>query len=91
MTESTYADLLRFRESDRYSPREKAALAWTEAVTLVAQTHVPDAVYDTARSQLSEAELTDLTYLVAAINAWNRLAIAARSVPGTYQPAATHR
>jgi alkylhydroperoxidase family enzyme len=76
-----------WRECPYYSDRERAALAWTEAVTLVAQGHVPDAVYEEAWSHFSEKELSDLTVAVAAINAWNRLCIAARIVPGSYQPA----
>ena len=69
-----------WRECPLYSERERAALAWTEAVTLVAQTHVPDAVHDEARAQFSEEELVKLTLLVAIINAWNRIAISFRSV-----------
>jgi AhpD family alkylhydroperoxidase len=69
-----------WRESPLYSERERAALAWTEAVTLVAQTHVPDAIHDEARAQFSEEELVKLTLLVATINAWNRIAISFRSV-----------
>jgi AhpD family alkylhydroperoxidase len=69
-----------WRESPLYTERERAALAWTEAVTLVARTHVPDAVYDESRAHFSEAELVKLTLLVATINAWNRLAISFRSV-----------
>jgi AhpD family alkylhydroperoxidase len=69
-----------WRESPLYGDRERAALAWTEAVTLVAETHVPDAVYDEVRRHFSEAELVKLTLLVATINAWNRLAISFRSV-----------
>jgi AhpD family alkylhydroperoxidase len=76
-----------WRECPYYTDRERAALAWTEAVTLIAQGHAPDAVYDQARSQFTEKELSDLTLAVAAINAWNRLSIAARIVPGGYQPA----
>lgn len=75
-----------WRESPYYSERERAALAWTEAVTLIGD-HVPDAVFDAARAVLSEKELSDLTLAVATINAWNRLSIAARLVPGGYQPA----
>jgi AhpD family alkylhydroperoxidase len=75
-----------WRECPYYTDRERAALAWTEAVTLIAQDHVPDAVYQEARSHFSEKELSDLTLAVAAINAWNRLSIAARIVPGDYQP-----
>lgn len=69
-----------WRESPLYSERERAALAWTEAVTLVSQTHVPDTVYEQARQSFSEAELVELTLLVATINAWNRVAISFRSV-----------
>ena len=74
----------------RESIGERAALAWTEAVTLVTNGHVPDEVYAEARKQFDEKEISDLTFAVAAINAWNRLAIASRTVPGTYQPAKTH-
>jgi len=77
-----------WEESPYYTDRERAALAWTDAVTRVADTHVPDAVYDAARSQFSEAELADLTWLVAGINTWNRVAIAMRTEPGKYKPAA---
>lgn len=76
-----------WREAPFYSPRERAALAWTEAVTLVSQTHVPDEVYREAREHFSEKELVDLTMAVVAINGWNRLAISFRTVPGTYEPA----
>ena len=69
-----------WRESPLYTERERAALAWTEAVTLVSETHVPDAVYEEARKQFGEAELVKLTVLVATINAWNRIAISFRSV-----------
>ncbi len=72
-----------WRESPLYSERERAALAWTESVTLVAQTRVPDAVYEEVRRSFSEAELVKLTVLVTAINAWNRIAISFRSVHPT--------
>jgi AhpD family alkylhydroperoxidase len=75
-----------WEESPYYSDRERAALAWTEAVTDIQNGHVPDRVYKEAAKQFSEKELADLTLAVAAINAWNRLAIAARAVPGRYQP-----
>ena len=77
-----------WRESPLYSERERAALAWTEAVTLVTDGHVPDEVYEQARSQFSEEELANLTLAIVAINSWNRLNIAFRTVPGGYQPAA---
>ena len=74
-----------WRESPFYSERERAALAWTEAVTLVTDGHVPDEVYATARAQFSEAELANLTMAVIAINGANRLNIAFRTVPGSYR------
>ena len=58
-----------------------------EAVTLVSETHVPDSLYEETRKQFSEKEIVDLTYVAVAINAWNRLAISLRSVPGRYKPA----
>ena len=69
-----------WRESSLYTDRERAALAWTEAVTLVSQTHAPDDVYAELRGQFSEEELVKLTVAVAAINAWNRIAISFRAV-----------
>jgi AhpD family alkylhydroperoxidase len=72
--------LAAWRESPLYTERERAALAWTEAVTLVAKTHVPDPVYDEARRHFSEAELVKLTVAVVTINAWNRIAISFRAV-----------
>lgn len=76
-----------WEESPYYTDRERAALAWTEAVTRVSETHVPDAIYNEVKNQFSEKELADLTVAIATINAWNRLAIAGRTTPGTYQPA----
>ena len=76
-----------WRESPFYSDRERAALAWAEAVTLVTEGHVPDEVFEDARKQFSEAELANLTLAVVAINGWNRLNIAFRTIPGSYQPA----
>ena len=75
-----------WREANYYSDRERAALAWTEALTNVTDGHVPDAVFESARAEFSEKELADLTWAVAAINAWNRVAIAFRSEAGLYQP-----
>jgi Uncharacterized conserved protein len=71
-----------------YTDRERAALAWTEAVTLVTEGHVPDELYEHVRRQFSEKELVDLTLAVVAINGWNRLSISFRKVAGTYQPPA---
>lgn len=81
-------ELNAWRETPFYTPRERAALEWTESLTLVAQTHVPDEIYEVVRKEFTEAEMVDLTYAVMAINAWNRLAISLRAVPGTYQPVA---
>ncbi|MGH6769543.1 MAG: carboxymuconolactone decarboxylase family protein [Xanthobacteraceae bacterium] len=77
-----------WRESPFYSERERAALAWTEAVTLVTEGHVPDDVYAEARAQFSEPELANLTLAVVAINGANRLNIAFRTVPGSHRVAA---
>lgn len=74
-----------WRETPFYSERERAALAWTEAVTLVSVGHVPDEAYDLARQQFTEKELAALTLAIVAINGWNRLAVAFRAVPGTFQ------
>ena len=76
-----------WEESPYYSERERAALAWTEAATNLREGHVPDEVYERVRKVFGEKELADLTLAVVAINGWNRLNIAARTVPGTYQPA----
>jgi AhpD family alkylhydroperoxidase len=69
-----------WRESPLYTAHERAALAWTEAVTLVSQTHVPDAVYEEVRAEFEPEELVKLTLLVATINAWNRFAVSFRSI-----------
>jgi alkylhydroperoxidase family enzyme len=68
------------RESNLYSERERAALAWTEALTNIAATHAPDAVCDQARKHFSEKEMADLSIAIAMINAWNRLSIGMRAV-----------
>jgi AhpD family alkylhydroperoxidase len=75
-----------WRESPYYTERERAALAWTEAVTNIQQGHVSDDVFAETRRNFSEKEITDLTLMVAAINSWNRLLISSRTVPGTYRP-----
>ncbi len=75
-----------WRETAFYTERERAALAWTEAVTLISASHVPDDVYEEAQRHFHDAELVNLTLAIIAINGWNRLAISFRSVPGTYQP-----
>jgi AhpD family alkylhydroperoxidase len=80
--------LCAWRESPFYSDRERAALAWTEAVTLITNGDVPDEVYETARAQFSEEELANLSVAITTINAANRLNIAFRTVPGSYRVAA---
>jgi AhpD family alkylhydroperoxidase len=75
-----------WRETPYYTDRERAALAWAEAVTRITDGHVPDEVYEQTRQHFSEQELADLTLAVVAINGWNRISIAFRVVPGTYQP-----
>jgi AhpD family alkylhydroperoxidase len=72
-----------WREAGVFTPRERAALAWTEALTLVAEGHVPDVVYDEARAQFSEKELADLAMAVVVINGWNRIMVAFRQPPET--------
>ena len=83
-TEQRLYGLDAWRETPYYSARERAALEWTEAITLVAETHAPDDVYERVREQFSEDELVHLTLAIVAINGWNRLNVAARTVPGGY-------
>ena len=77
-TETRLYLLSAWHESNLYTPRERAALQWTESLTLVAQTRAPDADYEAVRAEFSEKELVDLTLLIGMINAWNRLAIGFR-------------
>ncbi len=74
-----------WRDSPLYTERERAALEWTEAVTLVSQTNVPDDVYERVKQHFSPVELVNLTAAIAMINTWNRLSVAFRTVPGAYQ------
>jgi len=83
-TEQRLYGLEAWRETPYYSERERAALEWTEALTLVTETHVPDEVFERVREQFSEDELAHLSLAVVAINGWNRLNVAARTVPGDY-------
>ena len=76
-----------WRESPLFLPRERAALAWAEILTKLPEGGVPDDVYDRVRTQLSEKELSDLTFLVMSINGWNRASIAFKSVPGEFDKA----
>jgi AhpD family alkylhydroperoxidase len=75
-----------WRESPFFSDRERAALAWTEAVTLLSEDNVPEHVYEYVRQQFSEKELVYLTLAVVAINSWNRFNVSFRTLPGDYQP-----
>ena len=75
-----------WRETPFFTDRERAALAWTEAVTQVSENHIPDAVYDEVRPRFTEEELVNLTLAIVVINGWNRLSISFRAVPGEYQP-----
>jgi len=85
-TEQRLYAVVVWKEAPFFTSRERAALAWTEAVTLVSQDQVPDSVFETARREFTEKELVDLTMAVIAINAWNRVAISFREVAGSYQP-----
>ena len=75
-----------WHETPFFSARERAALAWTDAVTNVGQSHVPDDVYDEVQAQFTDAEIVDLTMAVIVINGWNRLAVAFREPVGSYVP-----
>ncbi|MBY5395047.1 carboxymuconolactone decarboxylase family protein [Rhizobium leguminosarum] len=72
-----------WRESNLFIPRERAALAWTEALTKLPEGGIPDEIYERVRGQLSEKEISDLTFVVMAINAWNRVNVGFKTVPGT--------
>jgi len=87
-TEQRIYALNAWRETPFFSDRERAALEWTEAVTRVADTHVPDEIYDRVKTQFDEAELVALTFAVVVINSWNRLAVSFRVPVGSYQPRA---
>jgi len=85
-TEQRLHTLIAWRETAFFTDRERAALEWTESVTDVAHSHVPDAIYERVRKHFTEAELVNLTMAIVAINGWNRIAISFRTVPGAYQP-----
>ncbi|MBL0309687.1 MAG: carboxymuconolactone decarboxylase family protein [Bacteroidetes bacterium] len=85
-TEQRLYALSAWRETPFYSERERAALAWTEAVTLISQNDIPDSLYQATCKYFSEKELVALTMAIIAINGWNRLAISFRTVPGSYEP-----
>jgi alkylhydroperoxidase family enzyme len=75
--------LASWRDSNLFAPRERAALAWTEVLTKIPEQGVPDEIYDRVRTQLSEKEISDVTFVVVAINSWNRLSIGFKTVPGS--------
>ena len=85
-TEQRLYGLTAWRETPFYSERERAALAWTEALTLISTNDVPDELYEATREWFDEREIVDLTLAIIAINSWNRLAISFRTPPGSYQP-----
>jgi AhpD family alkylhydroperoxidase len=87
-TEQRLYTLPAWRETPFFTPRERAALAWTEAVTNIQEAHASDEEYEHVRREFSESELVRLTLAIAQINVWNRIAIAFRAEPGIYQPAA---
>ena len=80
-SERRMATVAAWRETTFFSERERAALEWTESLTLISQNHVPDAVWDAVRPHFTDAELVELTLLITSINSWNRFAIAFRKMP----------
>jgi AhpD family alkylhydroperoxidase len=89
-TEQRLYGLNAWQEAPYYTPRERAALEWTEALTNIAETHAHDAAYNAAREHFSDKELVDLSWAIAMINAWNRIAIGFRAKAGGYKPLAKH-
>jgi AhpD family alkylhydroperoxidase len=85
-TEQRLYGLSVWRETPYYTDRERAALEWTEELTLIAENRVSDELYEQVRQHFSEAELVNLSIAIIAINGWNRLSVAFRTVPGTYEP-----
>lgn len=85
-TEQRLYALSAWRETPFFTARERAALAWTEALTDIQQGHVPDQVFEAVRQEFTEKELVRLTFAITQINAWNRIAIGFRTEPGKYQP-----
>src|SRR6202162_1077459 len=84
-TEQRLYELSAWRETPFYTDSERAALEWTESLTLVSETHVPDDVYEKVRQHFSEKEIVDLSLIVGMITLWNRVAISVRAVPGEYK------
>src|SRR5213594_3971323 len=90
-TEQRLYALEAWRETPFFTERGRAALAWTEAITLISQGHAPDEVFEEVRQRFTEEELVNLTLAIVAINGWNRLAIGFRAVTGEYQPEAARK
>ncbi|HEX3371592.1 MAG TPA: carboxymuconolactone decarboxylase family protein [Candidatus Acidoferrales bacterium] len=86
-TEQRLYALNAWRETPFFSDRERAALEWTEAITLVSETHVPDAIFEEVKKYFTEKEIVNLSIAATTINMWNRMAISMRAVPGNYAPA----
>lgn len=86
-TEQRLYAVTAWRETPFFTDRERAALAWTEAVTAIGETNAPDALYEEVRRHFTEEETVNLTMAIVVINGWNRIAISFRAVPGEYQPA----
>ncbi len=84
-TEQRLYALSAWRETPFYTPRERAALEWTEALTLISGNDVPDTLYEAVREHFTEKEIMALTMAIIAINGWNRLAISFRTIPGSYK------
>jgi AhpD family alkylhydroperoxidase len=89
-TEQRIYALNGWRETPFFTPEERAVLAFTEAVTLIATNHVSDALYEEVRQYFSVEQIANLLLAIVAINGWNRIAIVARTVPGTYEPSPAH-
>lgn len=89
-TEQRLYAIAAWQETPFFTDRERAALAWTEALTLISETHAPERIYQEARERFSEQEMVNLSMAIVTINGWNRLALGFRTVPGTYQPEAVH-
>jgi AhpD family alkylhydroperoxidase len=90
-TEQRLFALSAWREAPFYTDKERAALKWTEAITDIQRGHAADDVFEEVRKHFADAELMSLTLAITTINAWNRIAIAFRLVPGSYQPGAAHK
>jgi AhpD family alkylhydroperoxidase len=89
-TEQRLYALNAWREAPYYTPRERAALEWTESLTLIAENHVPDEIFERVVKEFTVQELVDLTYAVIAVNGLNRLSVSMRAVPGQYLEAYSH-